>query len=167
MPPNTHRYQLTVVWSGNRGQGTAGYRAYRRDHEVVAGERPPIRGSSDPGFRGDAERWDPERLLVASLSQCHLLWYLHLCAASGVVVITYEDHPEGVLVQSDDGGGRFSEVTLRPTVTVSDGSMIEPAVELHGRAHELCFIANSVNFPVRHEPVVQLSQRPKAGQRQA
>jgi organic hydroperoxide reductase OsmC/OhrA len=164
MPTNSHRYRVTVVWSGNRGPGTASYRAYGRDHELVAGERPPIRGSSDPDFRGDAERWDPERLLVASLSQCHLLWYLHLCAVSGVVVMSYEDDAEGVLVQGDDGGGRFGEVTLRPTITVSDQSMIEPAVELHGRAHELCFIANSVNFPVRHEPVVQLSKADEAGQ---
>jgi organic hydroperoxide reductase OsmC/OhrA len=152
MGPKPHRYEVAVAWTGNRGEGTAGYRAYARDHEVSCDGKPAIAASSEPMFRGDPARWNPEELLVAALSQCHLLWYLHLCSVSGVVVVAYEDRAEGVMVQTDDGGGRFTEVTLRPTVTVAEESMIEPALELHARAHEHCFIANSVNFPVRHEP---------------
>jgi organic hydroperoxide reductase OsmC/OhrA len=156
MNGKTHGYEVTVVWTGNRGQGTASYRAYARDHEVTADARPAIHGSSDPTFRGDPARWNPEQLLVASLSQCHLLWYLHLCAVSGVVVVAYEDHPEGVMTETEDGGGRFTEVTLRPVVTVADASMTDTALELHGRAHELCFIASSVNFPIHHVPEIHV-----------
>lgn len=152
-----HHYQLTVQWTGNRGQGTGGYRAYARDHEVTADRRPAIAGSSDRAFRGSPERWDPERLLVAALSQCHMLSYLHVCADSGVVVVEYVDHAEGTMQQTPDGGGHFTEVTLRPRVTVSDESMTSAAGDLHGRAHELCFIANSVNFPVLHQPTVTIA----------
>lgn len=157
MTGRTHRYEVSVLWTGDRGQGATDYRAYGREHEVTADGRPPIPGSSEPAFRGDPSRWNPEQLLVASLSQCHLLWYLHLCTASGVVVVAYEDHPQGVMTETDDGGGHFTEVALAPVVTVADASMTEAALELHGRAHELCFIANSVNFPVRHMPEVRVS----------
>jgi organic hydroperoxide reductase OsmC/OhrA len=157
MTGKTHHYAVAVVWTGNRGEGTASYRGYDRDHEVVAEGRPAIPGSSDPTFRGDAARWNPEQLLVAALSECHLLSYLHLCSVSGVVVVAYEDNAEGMMTETEDGGGRFTEVTLRPVVEVSDGSMTEIALELHVRAHELCFIASSVNFPVRHEPEVAVS----------
>ena len=155
MPPREHRYEVAVVWTPNAGEDTSTYRSYARDHEVSADGRPTIAGSSDPPFRGDATRWSPEQLLVASLSQCHLLWYLHLCAVSSVVVVAYEDHPHGVMEQDASGGGRFTEVVLRPAVTVADESMVERALELHPSAHEHCFIANSVNFPVRHEPRVR------------
>ena len=155
----THRYEIDVTWTGNRGEGTADYRAYSRDHEVAAEGRPTIPGSSDPTFRGDAARWNPEQLLVAALSQCHLLWYLHLCAVSDVVVVAYEDHASGVLELTEDGGGRFTEATLRPVVTVAEQSMAERARELHPRAHDLCFVAGSVNFPVRHEPRVEVARR--------
>ena len=156
MIPKSHRYEVAVVWTGNRGEGTAGYRAYGRDHEVTAEGRPALHGSSDPVFRGDAERWNPEQLLVAALSQCHLLSYLHVCAVSDVVVVAYEDRADGEMVTTDEGGGRFTEVTLRPVVTVADASMVEPARGLHARAHELCFISSSVNFPVRHEPEIRV-----------
>jgi organic hydroperoxide reductase OsmC/OhrA len=152
-----HRYELTVTWTGNRGDGTAAYRAYGREHEVTAEGAPPIHGSSDPAFRGDASRWNPEQLLVAALSQCHLLSYLHLCADAGVVVIAYEDHADGVMEETPDGGGRFTEVTLRPVVTVSEESMADAARDLHDRAHQRCYIASSVNFPVRHEPEIRVS----------
>lgn len=157
MTGRTHRYELTVVWTGNRGEGTAGYRAYARDHEVTADSRPTIPGSADRAFRGNAERWDPERLLVAALSQCHMLSYLHACAEAGVVVVDYVDHAEGEMQQTPDGGGRFTEVTLRPHVTVSAESMTDAARKLHDRAHQLCFIANSVNFPVLHEPTIAVA----------
>lgn len=156
MKAKKHRYEVTIAWTGNRGEGTARYRAYARDHEVMADGRPAILGSSDPAFRGDPARWNPEQLLVASLSQCHMLAYLHQCAVSGVVVVAYEDRAEGLMRETEDGGGRFTEVTLRPEVTVADASMTDAAVDLHQRAHDLCFIASSVGFPVRHEPEIHL-----------
>jgi organic hydroperoxide reductase OsmC/OhrA len=157
MTPRAHRYEVTVVWTGNQGEGTSGYRAYARDHEVTADSRPAIPGSSDRAFRGNPERWDPERLLVAALSQCHMLSYLHACADVGVVVVGYMDQAEGEMQQAPDGGGHFTEVTLRPRVTVSEESMTDAARELHGRAHQLCFIANSVNFRVSHEPKIAVA----------
>jgi organic hydroperoxide reductase OsmC/OhrA len=150
-----HHYYTKIVWTGNTGKGTADYRAYKRDYEIRSPGKAVISGSSDPGFRGDAARYNPEDLLVASLSACHMLWYLHLCSDAGIVVQSYEDEAEGIMGTSTDGAGRFVRVTLRPHVRVS-GS-VSQAEELHKRAHELCFIANSVNFPVDHEAIVELN----------
>ena len=150
----THRYDLTMTWTGNRGTGTSGYRDYGRDHEVGAEGRPALAGSSDPVFRGDKARWNPELELVAALSQCHMLSYLHVCATAGVVVTAYADAPYGLMAETMDGGGHFTEVVLRPAVTVADAAMAGQAVKLHEEASEKCFIASSVNFPVRHEPSV-------------
>lgn len=147
-----HRYQATVTWTGNDGTGTDSYRSYRRDHEIVAGSAPPIPGSSDPIFRGDANRYNPEQLLVASLSACHMLWYLHLCSSAGIVVTAYEDAPEGTMLEDTDGSGRFTAVTLRPSVTLADPARRRQADALHEDAHRMCFIANSVSFPVRCHP---------------
>ncbi|MGW4465408.1 OsmC family protein [Micromonospora sp. NPDC004704] len=155
-----HRYDTVVTWTGNRGTGTSGYRDYHRDHEVAADGPVTIAGSSDPAFRGDRTRWNPEQLLVASLSQCHLLWYLHLCAEAGVVVTGYVDRAVGAMTEDADGG-RFTEVLLRPEVTVAEPAMVEPATRLHADAHRACFIANSVNFPVRHEPTVVVAATPE------
>lgn len=150
-----HRYTTTLRWTGNRGEGTANYRGYARDHLIEAAGKPAIAGSSDPHFRGDATRWNPEELLVASLSSCHQLWYLHLCAEAGVVVVAYEDRAEGVMIEQSDGGGAFARVTLHPRVTIRAGDA-QAARELHHRAHALCFIARSVDFPVECEPVIEL-----------
>lgn len=149
-----HTYAASLRWTGDRGEGTAAYRGYGREHVLSARGKPDIGGSSDPAFRGDASRWNPEELLVAALSSCHLLMYLHLCAEAGAVVVGYEDDASGVMAMAGDGGGEFTEVTLRPRVTVAEESMIAAAEAQHARAHELCFIARSVNFPVRHEPTV-------------
>jgi organic hydroperoxide reductase OsmC/OhrA len=158
MMPRTHSYDVTVTWTGNDGTGTAGYRSYGRDHDVTADRRPVIAGSSDPLFRGDPARWNPELELVAALSQCHMLWYLHLCAAAGVVVTSYSDEAAGTMTEDEDGGGRFTEVVLRPRVTVAGPGMTEPAGRLHSEANAKCFIANSVNFPVRHEPAITAAE---------
>jgi organic hydroperoxide reductase OsmC/OhrA len=143
-----HRYSVQVRWTGDLGTGTSGYRAYKRDHEISAAGKPPIPGSSDPAFRGDPSRYNPEELLVASLSTCHMLWYLHLCSDAGIVVTGYADEPVGKMEETVDGGGRFTEVALRPRVTVAAGMDQVLAQRLHEKAHHLCFIANSVNFPV-------------------
>ena len=155
--PRTHRYEITVEWTGNTGTGTSSYKAYARDHAISAGTKPPIPGSSDPKFRGDPARWNPEELLVASLSACHKLWYLHLCATSGIVVTSYVDHAVGEMEDTADGGGRFSRVVLRPQVTITAASDAAKARALHAQAHSKCFIANSVNFPVEHEPDIRVA----------
>ena len=149
-----HVYTVTVTWTGNNGHGTIDYRAYERSHEISASGKPVLYGSSDPAFRGDASQWSPEELLVASLSACHKLWYLHLCAEAGVVVTTYVDDATGVMEESDDGGGRFVQVTLKPKVGLAPGSDPAEALRLHHAAHSKCFIARSVNFPVLYEPSV-------------
>ncbi|MGA3044823.1 MAG: OsmC family protein [Bryobacteraceae bacterium] len=150
-----HHYAVTVEWTGNTGTGTSGYRDYQRRYEISAGTlKPPIPGSSDPTFRGDPARWNPEELLVASVSACHKLWYLHLCAEAGIVVVAYVDHAAGVMQETPDGSGSFTRVILRPKITLTAGSDMAKARELHHAAHAKCFIANSVNFPVQHEPEI-------------
>ena len=152
-----HRYSIQVKWTGNLGQGTSGYRAYSRNHEIAAPGKPVVPGSSDPTFRGDPERYNPEELLVTSLSTCHMLWYLHLCAEAKIVVLHYEDDASGVMEETPDGGGRFTQVVLKPRVVITASEDLERAEALHERAHHLCFIANSVNFPVRCEPLTHVA----------
>ena len=147
-----HNYAITVKWTGNKGEGTSGYRAYERSHRIIATGKEGISGSSDAAFRGDKTKHNPEDLLVASLSACHMLSHLHLCAIAGVIVTGYIDNATGTMVETSNGGGHFTEVTLNPVVTVMESSMVDKANELHKRANELCFIANSVNFPVHHRP---------------
>lgn len=151
-----HSFAVSVEWTGNTGAGTSSYTSYQRAHEISAEGKPAIPGSSDPAFRGDASRYNPEELLVASLSACHMLWYLHLCADAGIVVTVYRDHAEGTMRLTADGGGHFEEVILRPAVTIRGGGDAELAHSLHERAHHLCFIANSMNFPVRAEPTLSV-----------
>lgn len=151
-----HYYQATITWTGNLGKGTAGYRGYERTHVINVDGKPTIPASSDPSFRGDRTRYNPEELLVASLSSCHMLWFLHLCSVSGVIVVDYTDEAKGTMVETADGAGYFKEVTLYPTVTVSDESMIEKANALHHEANKMCFIANSMNFPVLHNPSCEI-----------
>lgn len=155
-----HTYRLRVDWIGNDGQGTASYRSYRRDHVVSADGKAPISGSSDASFRGDAGRWNPEELLVAALAQCHMLWYLNLAAAAGVIVEEYCDDPEGVMIEdATGGGGQFERVTLHPQVSVRSTDMLARAQSLHAEVPALCFIARSVNFPVEHRTTVVSTDR--------
>lgn len=153
-----HHYALDLTWQGNRGTGTSGYRDYGRDVLLRAVGKPDLEGSADPTFRGDATRWNPEELLLAALAQCHLLSYLHSAVNHGVVVTSYDDSPVGTMAQVGQGG-RFTEVVLRPRVTVAEAAMVETAREIHAEASANCFIAASVNFPVRHEPVVETLSR--------
>jgi organic hydroperoxide reductase OsmC/OhrA len=153
-----HCYEIEVRWTGNRGPGTASYRAYGRDLEIRARGKPTILGSSDPAFRGDPERWNPEDLFVAAVSTCHKLWYLHLCAEAGIVVHDYVDHAQGRMLEDATGAGRFTEITLRPEVSLAPGADLEKARALHTRAHAMCFIANSIAVPVTIEPKFGLLQ---------
>jgi organic hydroperoxide reductase OsmC/OhrA len=143
-----HTYEIQINWTGNDGEGTKTYRGYRRDHAVSADGKTSILCSSDPHFRGDPSRYNPEELLVASLSSCHMLWYLHLTSVNGVTVLGYRDSASGILEEAADGSGEFSRVTLRPIVEIADGSNKDRALALHEEAHRLCFIARSVKFSV-------------------
>ncbi|PRX53956.1 OsmC family protein [Flagellimonas meridianipacifica] len=147
-----HNYRTTVEWTGNKGKGTSGYKEFERSHIVSIDKKPDILCSSDPAFRGDRTKYNPEELLLASLSSCHMLWYLHLCSESKIIVTEYLDNATGIMIETSNGSGYFLEVTLNPKVVVAESSMMKKAVELHKKANELCFIANSVSFKVNHYP---------------
>jgi organic hydroperoxide reductase OsmC/OhrA len=155
---NAHDYKARLVWDGNLGDGTSTYTGYGRKYRVQFDGKPDLPGSADPIFRGDANVYNPEDLFVASLSSCHLLSYLALCARSKINVVAYEDDASGTMVLRPDGGGKFESVTLRPSVTIAAGSDEKRAMELHETAHDLCFIAASVSVPVRHEPQIKVAQ---------
>src|SRR5690606_4632984 len=150
-----HHYEVTVQWTGNTGSGTANHQSYSQDHDVIVQGKPTLQGSADPRFRGRADRWNPEELLVAALAECHMLTYLTLCATHGVTVTSYEDMATGRMETPLGGSGRFVEVVLNPKVAVTAESSMDHAVELHLAANKSCFIADSVNFPVHHNPVVE------------
>jgi len=149
-----HHYALSIEWTGNLGTGTSDYRAYTRDHLISGENKPDIPGSSDPHFRGDKTRYNPEEMLVAALSTCHMLSYLHLCAVNKVIVLEYNDKATGTMVENPDGSGQLTETTLNPVVKVKDSSMNAKAFELHEQAEKMCFIARSINFPVHHKPTI-------------
>jgi organic hydroperoxide reductase OsmC/OhrA len=154
---NSHNYDVSIIWTGNNGDGTKTYRSYRRDHVISAANKPEVPGSSDPHFRGDPSRYNPEELLVAALSACHMLSYLHLCAVNNIVVTAYDDNAHGTMQENPNGSGEFTQVVLRPRVTIAAGDSVK-AQELHHRAHELCFIGNSVKFPVEVEPTITIAE---------
>ena len=150
-----HRYNAHIVWTGNTGSGTTDYKSYERSHTISVDHKTVIQASSDPAFRGDPIKHNPEDLFLSALSSCHMLWYLHLCAVAGIVVVSYEDHAVGIMEEFENGSGKFTEVTLRPNVTITDTGMIEKANALHHEANNMCFIANSCNFEVKHEPITR------------
>lgn len=146
-----HNYKITVEWTGNEGNGTIDYKSYSRDHTVFSeGKYEKIKGSSDPSFLGNKTKYNPEDLFLSSLSSCHMLWYLHLCTVNGIVVVEYTDNATGVMEELADGSGKFTEVTLNPTVKITRQESIQRAIELHEEANKMCFIANSCNFQINH-----------------
>lgn len=145
-----HFYQAKITWKGNLGTGTSGYQTYSRDHEIEVNNKSIIKASSDPSFRGNPENYNPEELFLASLSSCHMLWFLHLCSVDGVIVLDYKDESTGIMLEKKDGSGRFTEVTLHPRVIVKQERMAKKVDSIHAKANQMCFIANSVNFPVKH-----------------
>ncbi len=149
-----HKYQSKIEWTGNNGFGTDNYKNYERSHNIIIENKPIIKGSSDPAFRGEKNKHNPEDFLVSSLSSCHMLWYLHFCSVNNIVVEEYTDIAEGIMLEEKDGKGYFKEVMLNPNITVKSQEMVEKALELHKKASEYCFIANSVNFPVKHYPKI-------------
>jgi organic hydroperoxide reductase OsmC/OhrA len=148
----THHYRIQTTWTGNLGTGTSAYRDYSRNHEISAANKGTVvQGSSDPLYRGDAARYNPEELLLAALASCHMLWVLHLSADAGIVITSYRDEAIGDMVEHPDGSGEFTHAVLRPRIVISDAARIEEAVALHDRAHHLCCLARSMAFPVTHE----------------
>ncbi|HVZ97388.1 MAG TPA: OsmC family protein [Chitinophagaceae bacterium] len=151
-----HQYKINVAWTGNLGRGTENYTSYGRSHLILAEGKQVIHCSSDPSFRGDNTKYNPEEMFIASLSSCHMLWYLHLCAEAKINVVAYTDIATGIMEEAAGGSGRFKEVTLHPEVVVTNESMIEKANELHHKANQFCFIANSCNFPIHHKPACKV-----------
>lgn len=151
-----HHYKATIEWTGNKGSGTSGYAAYERSHTIFIEGKKPLEASSDKPFRGDATRHNPEDLFLTSIASCHMLWYLHLCADNGIIVESYTDYASGLMeTRKEDGGGKFTEIVLAPVIVVQDISMVDKAYQLHKRAHELCFLAASVNFEVIVQPKIK------------
>ena len=157
MTSHLHRYKATLEWRGNHGDGTRHYDGYGREFEVAVPGKPPLVGSADPAFRGDPALHNPEELLLIALSSCHMLSYLALCASQHVCVLAYRDRAEAVMATDATGGGRFTGVTLYPEVVIGDAAQRVLATELHGKAHALCFIANSCNFPVAHHADIRIA----------
>lgn len=151
-----HHYESTLTWTGNTGRGTADYRSYKRDYEIQIDGKVALLGSSDPTFRGDKKRHNPEELFLASISSCHMLWYLHLCSNNGITVVEYQDRSKGEMIEKEGGAGYFETVTLHPKVVILELDKKELAMELHHKANEMCFIANSCNFKIRHEPSIEI-----------
>ncbi|MEY8761654.1 OsmC family protein [Chryseobacterium tongliaoense] len=149
-----HHYKTIIEWTGNKGTGTSSYRSYERSYTVSVENKAVIEGSSDPAFRGNKTKHNPEDLFLSSISSCHMLWYLHFCSEAGIIVTDYTDTATGTMTETATGSGHFTEVILNPIVTITDKSMVEKAQQLHAKANEYCFIANSVNFPVKHIPVI-------------
>jgi organic hydroperoxide reductase OsmC/OhrA len=156
-----HQFKATIVWTGNKGLGTKSYKSYDRNHTISIDNKVDILASSDPAFLGDQSKHNPEDLLVSSLSGCHMLWYLHLCSANGITVIAYKDNASGTLKETEENGGHFTEVILRPNVIITDKTQVDQANELHKQANKMCFIANSCNFPVRHIPTCEAEESSK------
>lgn len=151
-----HEYQTNLTWTGNQGEGTKKYNSYTRDYTIEILNKTIILGSSDPAFLGDANKHNPEDLLVSSISSCHMLWFLHLASTKGIVVVDYSDKATGVMIEQEDGSGYFESVTLNPIVTITDATRFEETNELHQLANKYCFISNSLNFKVKHHPICQV-----------
>lgn len=151
----THSYQIKIEWTGNLGNGTQNYNSFSRNHTISAkGKYNNILASSDPSFLGDKSKYNPEDLFLSSLSACHMLWYLHLCSVHKIIVIEYLDNATGIMEETKNGSGRFTEVTLNPQVKVTEANMIAKANELHEEANKMCFIANSCSFKIGHQPII-------------
>ena len=151
-----HEYQTNLTWTGNQGEGTKKYNSYTRDYTIEIFNKAIIHGSSDPAFLGDANKHNPEDLLVSSISSCHMLWFLHLASTKGIVVVDYTDKATGVMIEQEDGSGYFESVTLNPIVTITDSTRIDETNELHQLANKYCFISNSMNFKIKHDPFCQV-----------
>lgn len=153
-----HHYNSTITWTGNKGLGTLNYKSYERSYQIIVEGKPVIEGSSDPSFLGEIEKHNPEELLLASVSSCHMLWYLHLCSVNNIQVLSYSDKAKGKMIENKDGSGRFTEISLHPTIIIQSNNNIELANSLHHEANKKCFIANTLNIPVLHFPKINQNE---------
>lgn len=153
-----HQYSLTVEWTGSTGQGTKSYTSYSRNHTIQSESKAIIEASSDPAFRGDPQRYNPEELLLSSVSSCHMLWYLHFCSQHNITVLTYVDQPEGTMLENGDGSGYFTGITLHPQIEIAEEDKIALAQDLHRKANTYCFIANSLNFKIEHKAIIKVGK---------
>lgn len=144
-----HVYKQTIEWTGSKGVGTQTYESYSRDFNLIAENRPVLACSADPVFRGDSSKYNPEDFLLCSVSSCHMLWFLHLCADKGIIVLNYIDHPIGEMESIPGKGGKFIGITLNPIVVITDINRVEEIEKIHDEASEKCFITNSLNFKVK------------------
>ncbi|MGJ1198742.1 OsmC family protein [Sphingobacterium spiritivorum] len=151
-----HHYNVTVEWTGNTGQGTKSYTSYSRNHSIRSESKTIIEASSDPAFRGDPQRYNPEELLLSSVSSCHMLWYLHFCTQHNITVLTYIDQPKGTMLENEDGSGYFTGIILYPQIEIAEEDQVELAKDLHHKANTYCFIANSLNFKVQHDCTIKV-----------
>ncbi len=158
MVSKVHNYETKLEWTGNLGKGTQSYASYKRSYDIKIEGKPVLEGSSDPAFRGDPTKYNPEELFLASLSSCHMLWYLHLCSEAGITIVSYTDNAIGEMTEKANGSGAFSKVVLSPEVQILEVEMLKKAEALHKTANEMCFIANSCNFDVLHEPTTVLNE---------
>ncbi|WP_299223426.1 OsmC family protein [uncultured Psychroserpens sp.] len=150
-----HNYKVSIEWTGNKGNGTSSYKSYSRAHIIsVENKYESIKGSSDPSFLGDKTLYNPEELFLSSISTCHMLWYLHLCATQKIIVTEYLDNANGVMRETNSGSGKFESVMLNPKITINDERFVQKAINLHHDANKMCFIANSCNFKIEHNPQV-------------
>ncbi len=149
-----HEYSACIEWTGNTGEGTATYKSYKRSWQLATSGKPLVECSNDPVLGGDPTRHNPEDMLVASVASCHMLWYLHLCAVAGITVTSYKDIPLAIGEMEASGAGRFKSITLRPQITVTITSDVVKAQAIHDDVHQYCFIARSINFPVKIEPEI-------------
>lgn len=154
MAAKTHDYTVKIEWTGNRGTGTSAYRAYDRNWDLATPGKPLMHCSNDPLLGGNHEKHNPEDMLIAALSSCHMLWYLHLCSEAGVIVTSYQDNPIAVGEVEPSGKGRFLSATLKPRIEITAESDPVKAAQLHDEIHQVCFVARSVNFPVTYEPEI-------------
>lgn len=154
-----HSYTSRIVWTGNRGEGTASYRGYDRTWDIAVPGKPVVPCSNDPLLGGDPARMNPEDLLLSALSACHMLWYLHYASEAGLVVTSYHDTPEAVGTVGRGGAGRFVSAVLKPVIGLRLGADLQVADAIHHRIPEVCFIARSVNFPVTHAPNYEWSRK--------
>lgn len=146
-----HLFKAEVDWTSNQKPSDSTKRFYSKTHQIIIEGKPVLNVSAAKAFKGDPELYNPEDLLLSSLVSCHMMSYLYVCAQNDIEVLEYSDNAEATLEVAADGSGRFVAVRLYPKVKISNSDKIELAVELHTKANQLCFIANSCNFPVLHE----------------
>lgn len=147
---SNHIFKATLNWKPKEGENTQNPRNYTRDHEVKITDKKLLQLSAAKSFRGDTNLLNPEDLLLSAITSCHMMSYLYVCSQNQVEILSYSDNSEGILEVVGDGGS-FERVDLNPVVTIKNPKDIELAKELHTKANELCFIANSCNFPIHHK----------------